>query len=237
MSGWGRVPVWTVLGVALAFGCGGRTSALEGDYGFSESGSGNVGGSVSTGAVGPTAGRSGHAGTGTAQGGSYAIGGGPIGTAGNYAGGGYPTAGRPSYGGTGVTVGGAYPIGGYGVGGTAVAGGYPIGGYGAGGYGIAGYPYTGGFSTGGFASAGAPPVDCRSCLTQSCGSELGQCFQDFGCLAIFGCMVSRGCEAFQCYNDMQCKGVIDQWGGPKGQAMGELLQTFNCAFQAGCQCN
>jgi len=204
--------------VALAFGCGGRTSALDGDYGFTESGAANQGGSsVTTGGTGSAAGRPGHAGTGTVQGGSQAVGGTRTGTAGSYTGG-YPSAGAVSYGGTGT--GGAHSVGGYG--------------YGA--YGTGGYPY-GGFPAGGFSTAGAPAQDCLSCFTQACGPQLGQCIQDFGCLAIFNCISSKGCQAYDCYTPQWCRGVIDQWGGPAGASMKEVLSAFNCAVQAGCQCN
>jgi hypothetical protein len=111
-----------------------------------------------------------------------------------------------------------------------VAGYYPggYGGYypaaGAGGY----YPVAG--------AAGYGALDCQSCLKVACSPQLSQCFNDFGCLQIFACMGANQCGNSNCYTDATCKGVIDQWGGPAGQSMNELLQTFVCAFQAGCQC-
>jgi hypothetical protein len=80
-------------------------------------------------------------------------------------------------------------------------------------------------------------VDCQSCLFQSCGFELNQCFLDYGCLSIFTCTQDSGCQAFECYTEGQCRGVIDDWGGPGGYSMGLLLQAFSCAFQSGCPCN
>lgn len=138
------------------------------------------------------------------------------------------------YGGVAGTHVGGY--GGYVAGHGGVAGGYP-GGYGGyiGGYGgsiiFGGY---GGGVVGGF--AGAPPDDCLSCLRDNCSPQFLSCFQDFGCLSIFACMQGTGCQAFECYTDQYCKGVIDEWGGPNGKPMSELLQTFTCAFQSGCQC-
>jgi hypothetical protein len=123
-----------------------------------------------------------------------------------------PVAGRPTRGGSG-SVGGSV-----GVAGAVTVGGQPgFGGYG--GYG------------------GQPPRDCLQCIGQACSAQLITCFQDFGCLSIFDCMQGTGCQAFECYTDQYCRATIDQWGGPNGQAMTELLQTFTCALQAGCQCN
>ena len=81
------------------------------------------------------------------------------------------------------------------------------------------------------------PVNCETCLNRSCSAELGQCFNDFGCLSIFTCMQQTGCQAFQCYSEGWCRDVIDQWGGPAGDSMGRLLGAFTCAFQSGCPCN
>jgi hypothetical protein len=104
---------------------------------------------------------------------------------------------------------------------------------GAGGY----YPVSGAggyYPTGGY--GGYSGLDCQSCIKTACTPQLVQCFNDFGCLSIFGCMTSNQCQSFNCYTDATCKGVIDQWGGPSGPAMQELLQTFVCAFNAGCEC-
>ena len=217
--------------MSLAAGCGGRTSALEGDYGYTEggsnsfSGSGNEGGTVSPlGGTASVAGRPGHA--GSSHGGTRAVGGNGAGGTSIYPVGGY--GGSQVYPTGGSYIGGSGPIGGYGgySGSYSGAGGYS-------GYPFGGYAGFGGYPVGGF---GGAPQDCQSCLTQACAPEVAQCFQDFGCLSIFGCIASRGCQPFQCYTDAQCKGVIDQWGGPAGASMTELLQTFSCAFQAGCQC-
>jgi hypothetical protein len=79
--------------------------------------------------------------------------------------------------------------------------------------------------------------DCETCLNRSCGNQLAACYQDFGCLSIYSCMDATGCDAFQCYTDGQCRGVIDQWGGPGGYSMGVLLTAYSCAIQSGCPCN
>jgi hypothetical protein len=129
--------------------------------------------------------------------------------------------GQPGFGGYGGAI---YPTGGY----AGYGGGFPIAGYG----GYAGVPI-GGY--GGY--GGQPPRDCLQCIGQSCSTQLITCFQDFGCLSIFDCMQSTGCQAFQCYTDQYCRTTIDQWGGPNGAAMSELLQTFTCALQSGCECN
>jgi len=128
--------------------------------------------------------------------------------------------GAPSYG--GYYPGGAYPVAGYG--GTFTVGGY----YGG------GFPVGGTFAVGGY---GGGPQDCAQCLFNRCNEPFSACLQDFGCLSILSCMQSKGCQAFECYTDQYCRGTIDEWGGPAGQSMNELLQTFSCAVQAGCECN
>jgi hypothetical protein len=211
MSGWGRVLFSIGFGILVVSGCGGRTGTLEDDYGGGAENSGAQGGSVSRSGSGPVAGR-------PTRGGSGNIGG------------------TVGVGGAGVV--GGYPSGGYGFGGYGGAVIYPSGGY-------AGVPFGGyaGVPFGGYAGApiggygGQPPVDCLQCIGQSCSAQLITCFQDFGCLSIFDCMQSTGCQAFQCYTDQYCRTTIDQWGGPNGPAMSELLQTFTCALQAGCQCD
>jgi hypothetical protein len=238
MSGWGRVSFLIGIGTLVGVGCGGRTGALEGDYGSGADNTGASGGSSSV------AGHSSHAGSIGTTGGSAVV----------------PSGGYPMAGGAPSGYAGSYPVpvGGYGYGGYGYAGSYPVGGYGYGGYGYAGYPTAtggavsyGGYATGGYATggtfgyagsasvagAGPYPGDCATCLRNACAPPLVQCLQDFGCLSILGCMQSSGCQAFQCYSDQYCKDTIDQWGGPGGQSMQELLQTFSCAFQAGCQCN
>jgi len=223
MSGWGRISF--LLGAAIVFGlgCGGRTGALEG-----EDGSGADAGSSTAGAS-PVAGRDNRGGTGSVAG-SVGV------------------AGRPGTGGTGIGFGGAYPGGGYGTGGAVYPGGgyagYPIagtfsvGGYGFGGtYAQGGFGFGGTYAQGGFGTGGRGPQACGECLLQSCSLPLSQCLQDFGCIAILSCMQSMGCQAFECYSPDYCQKTIDDWGGPSGQSMNELLQTFSCAVQAGCPCN
>lgn len=153
---------------------------------------------------------------GTGTGGPYPVGGF------SYAGSGY--AGYPTTGGV-VSYGGMPAYGGTpGYGGVSY-GGYPVGGT---------FGYAGTFSTGG---SGGSPLECVSCLRDSCAPTLVQCLQDFGCVSIFDCMQSSGCQAFECYSDQYCKATIDQWGGPTGPSMQALLKTFSCAFEAGCECN
>jgi hypothetical protein len=230
MSGWGRISFLLGVGVALGAGCGGRTATLEGEYGTGdEGGSVGVAGTVSRGGASSVAGRPSRGGRGNVAG--------SVGVAGAYAMGGYGTGGAVVYptGGT-FAFGGAYPVAGYG--GYVSGGAYPIGGYGGysvggyGGYSVGGY---GGYSVGGFAGQGG--LACGECLRQACAPALSQCLQDFGCISILSCMQSKGCQAFQCYSDAYCRDTIDQWGGPAGQSMSELLQTFSCAVQAGCPCN
>lgn len=236
MSGWGRISLLIGTGILLGAGCGGRTGALEGGYG--SDGSGAEAGSIATAGSSSVSGRGNRGGVGNVAGsvgfaGStpVPVGGTGIGFGGAYPGGGYPVGGY-GYGGTVV-----YPGGGYG--GTVV---YPGGGYGGtfnvGGYG--GYYGFGGTSTypqGGFGAGGQGPQACGQCLLQACSVPLTQCLQDFGCISILSCVQSMGCQAFECYSDQYCRGTIDQWGGPFGQSMNELLQTFTCAVQAGCPCN
>ncbi len=231
MSGWGRVSHLIAVGLLAALGCGGRTDALAGDYSAGANDTGASGGSSSI------AGNSSQGGSSvTVTGGTGVV----------YPNGGYATGGDVSYA-------GGYPVGGYGYGGNVgYAGSYPIGGYGyagyptgGGGYATGGYGYGGtfgsagtfGYAGSGVAGTGTNPGDCATCLRNACAPPLIQCLQDFGCLSILGCMQASGCQAFQCYSDQYCKNTIDQWGGPAGQSMQELLQTFTCAFQAGCECN
>jgi hypothetical protein len=208
MSGWGRVLFSVGFGVLVAAGCGGRTGTLEDDYAGGAENTAAQGGSVSRSGSGPVAGR-------PTRGGSGSVGG-SVGVAGAVT-----VGGQPGFGGYGGAI---YPTGGY----AGYGGGFPVAGY----AGYAGVP-VGGY--GGY--GGQPPRDCLQCIGQACSAQLITCFQDFGCLSIFDCMQSTGCQAFQCYTDQYCRTTIDQWGGPNGQAMTELLQTFTCALQAGCQCD
>lgn len=224
MSGWGRISFLIGAGVLLGAGCGGRTGALDGEFG-----DGADGGALSRG--GSSAGRSNRGGAGA--GGTVR----PVGGTASQAG--APLGG---YGGTTP-----YPVGGYG--GFGVAGTFAVGGYGGygfggtfgvagyGGFGVAGSAPLGGTGVGGFSVGGQGPQACGTCLLQSCTAPLVQCLQDFGCLSIFNCMQTTGCQAFQCYSQRYCKDTIDQWGGPKGEPMSELLSTFSCAVTAGCPCN
>jgi hypothetical protein len=232
MSGWGRIALLIGVGVSLGAGCGGRTGALDDEFGSGADGSGA---SASQGGKSSVAGKSGRAGTGTVAG-SVSYGGtvnGFGGTAiyGGY-GGYYPTGGAYPYAGYGgyYPTGGTYPIpvggyGGYGYGGT-----FPVGGYYGGGFPVGGY--------GGFSSSGAGGVDdCLQCINNNCSFTFAKCLTDFGCISILSCMQSTGCQAFECYSDQYCRTTIDQWGGPTGPAMTNLLQIFSCAVQSGCDCN
>jgi hypothetical protein len=228
MSGWGRVVFSIGLGLLVVAGCGGRTGTLEDEYGGGAENSGAQGGSVSRSGSGPGAGRPSRGGTGNLAGnaGASIVGGYGYGGYGGYGYAGYGGYGYAGYGGYGYAGAVIYPSAGYA--GYPIGGGYPVAGYG-------GYAVGGGFPGGGY--AGQAPVDCLQCIGQSCSAQLITCFQDFGCLSIFDCMQSTGCQAFQCYTDQYCRTTIDQWGGPNGAAMSELLQTFTCALQAGCQCD
>jgi hypothetical protein len=218
MKGWGKVPGYVAFSFVLAAACGGRTNALEGEYtGYGADGMGAEAGSLG----GASAGRGGGS---SGRGGARPIGGRPAAGYGGVAGdepGGY----------AGIPLGGYYP-GGYG----GVGGYYPGGyaGFYPGGYG--GIPYGGfaGVPFGGFGGAGQ---DCQSCLKNACTGQLVQCLSDFGCISIFTCMQQTGCNGFQCYQPDACKKVIDQYGGPNGNSMNELLQVVVCGFTAGCQCN
>lgn len=211
MSGWGRISLLISAGVLLGAGCGGRTGALDGDFSEGADGAGAEAGNVSQGGSASVAGRTSRGGRGNVAG-STAVGG-------TYSPGGYGTGGAV-----------VYPVAGYG-GTFAFGGAYPVAGYG-GYYPVAGY---GGYSFGGYGGPG--PEACGQCLREACSPALTQCLQDFGCIAILSCVQSKGCEAFECYSDQYCRPVIDQWGGPAGQSMNALLQTFSCAVQAGCPCN
>ncbi len=219
MSGRGRVSSLVAGATLVALGCGGRTGALEGDY---SAGADNTGASGGSSSVSGHSNRGGSAATTGGSGVVYPAGGSSVV---------YPNGGAVGYaGGYPVPVGGNNGYGGA----IGYAGSYATGGYGYGGFGYAGtFGYAGSISVGG----GSTYPDCQTCLRNACAPPLIQCLQDFGCVSILGCMQSTGCEAFQCYSDQYCKGTIDQWGGPAGQSMQELLQTFSCAFQAGCQCN
>jgi len=231
MSGWGRFSFLIGVGVVLGAGCGGRTGALDSDYNWGADGGGAEAGSVSSGGTSSVAGRTGRGGRGNVAGnaatagapsfGGYGTGGAVVypvaGYAGTYSfGGSYPGAGFAGY----FPTGGSYPT----------AGSYPVGGYG--GYSFGGF---GGYAFGGF--GGQPQDACGPCLLRACAAPLTECLQDFGCIAILSCVQSRGCEAFECYSDQFCKGVIDQWGGPAGESMSTILQTFSCAVKSGCPCN
>ncbi len=209
MKGWGSVSLFLAFGVFMAAGCGGRTGALYDDGVEPGDEAGNSFGNTGTGGSVGTAGRPGRAGS-RSTGGA-----GPI-----------PTGGAPAYGGAYGTA-GVYPGGAYNTAG-AYTGGY--GGYSFGGV----NGFGGAFVTGGF--GGIPPIDCQTCIFQSCGDALSACFQDFGCLSIFACLQATGCEAFQCYDPKTCGPVVDQWGGPGGPSMSLLLNSVSCAITSGCPC-
>jgi hypothetical protein len=210
MIGWGKFPGFIALGLVLSAACGGRTDALEGDYsGSAADGAGADAGTPAAG--GSSAGRPGHGGT--------------TGTAGSR-----PTAGTHQGGspaGGAYTTGGVSPAGGAYTGGTFGTGGtFPVAG-----------TFTGGTSFGGFATGGSGPFgDCQSCLKSACSGQLVQCLSDFGCISIFSCMQQSRCLGFECYSPDTCQKVIDQYGGPNGASMNELLQIVACGFTAGCQC-
>jgi hypothetical protein len=212
MNGWGRAVFLVTVGLALGAGCGGRTgSPYDGDYDPDPEGGTNPGAAGS---------------------------GGRPGTAGKSTGGSRPgTGGRPiagdSFGGAPGTAGGISPSGGFATGGVA---GFPTGGFAFGGFG--GGSFAGAFPTGGFAGfAGGPPQDCQQCILQTCGGSLQQCFQDFGCIAIFTCVAQTGCDTFDCTSPDTCGPVIDQFGGPFGPSMSTLLDVVSCTLTSGCPCN
>jgi hypothetical protein len=222
MKGWGRAPFLTVLGLVAASGCGGRTDSFDdyydGDYG-DEGGSSAA---IAGGGAAATAGKPSKG--GAAVGGSKPVGGKGNGTSGSSTGG-VSVAGTPPVGGVGAggasnSFGGSMVVGGFG-------GTFPLGGFG-------GFGAIGGTDLGGF---GGEPQDCQSCLLQSCSSQFIECIQDFGCISIIACAQASGCQGIDCYRDKFCKGVIDQWGGPAGPSMNELLKTFACAANSGCGCN
>jgi hypothetical protein len=217
MKGRGSLPSLIVLGLLVAVGCGGRTDSF-GDY----YGSGNGDDDDDSG------------GSAIAGGGATSIGGKPA-KAGTHSGGTKPVGGK---GGT-TSVAGSAPAGGsigvggtINVGGTISTGGSPFGGFG----GTISFGGFAGSTFGGFAGFGGEP-DCQTCVLQACGSQLIECVQDFGCIAIIGCAQATGCTGINCYSDKYCKGVIDEWGGPAGSSMNELLQTFACTVNSGCSCN
>jgi hypothetical protein len=198
--------LWFGWGSAMVAGCGGRTGALDELYG--DEGGAAMSGSSSGGTRAGTAGRGGT---------SNVAGTRPVGGAAPVAGAGGVTTG--GFGGT--VVGGTFGFGG------TVVGGMPSGGVG----GFAGFPGGGVGPVGGTGS-----LDCQTCLTQACTPQLAQCFQDFGCIAIFGCVVNTGCNTLECYSPMFCKDIIDQFGGPAGGSMSQVLDVVGCALNSGCQC-
>lgn len=222
MKGWGRASVLTLVGLALAMGCGGRTNTLDdGMYGDDDDnvgasgGTATQGGAGTVGGVAPRGGTSTRGGTTSRAGASTRGGSGPV-----------PIGGVGPGGGTGPVPHGGSNFGGFGGAvvtggtGTAFGGATTIGGTG---------------QIGGFGGTG--PQSCISCLQQSCTDEFVQCFQDAGCVSIFACVQQTGCNGLRCYRDEFCKGVIDQWGGPAGPSMKSLLQTVTCAVGSGCSCN
>jgi hypothetical protein len=149
-------------------------------------------------------------------------------------------AGRPGRAGAGNTGGaGPNPSGGFSsVGGSYVTAGTSSGGTGFGGLGFGGFGFGGTTGVAGsFATGGFPSDSCQTCIFQTCGDTLGQCLQDFGCIAILACAQATGCQAFQCYNPMTCGPIIDDAGGPGGPSMSLLLKSLSCVVTSGCPCN
>lgn len=168
------------------------------------------------------------------EGGSSGSGGSSAGTGGAGA---SPQGGTRPMGGT-RAVGGSAPLAGRGGGATGGVG--PLGGSSFGGVGgtvVGGVGGVGAFSGGGFgAVGGTSPLDCQTCLTLACTPQLAQCFQDPGCIAIFGCVATTGCNTLECYTPMYCKNIIDQFGGPTGSSMSQVLDVVGCAINSGCDC-
>lgn len=149
-------------------------------------------------------------------------------------------SGSTSGGGAGTTGQGGSRAGSRPTGGTAPTAGVTFGGTGTAGFaagpsgGVGGTTATAGSPTAGFGGLG--PIDCQACLTRACTPQVAQCFQDFGCVAIFGCVVSAGCNPLECYSPMFCKNVIDQFGGPTGDSLRQVLDVVSCAVNSDCQC-
>ncbi len=77
---------------------------------------------------------------------------------------------------------------------------------------------------------------CGQCLCNNCLPQLQQCLGDFGCLAIISCIEETGCEGGACYSPMNCKGVIDTFGGINGQSLKTVTNLFACGTLDGCPC-
>lgn len=214
MNGWGRVVFLLTAGLVLGAGCGGRTG-MPYDESYDPDPTAGDGGTPSSGGRPSTAGK----------GGTRTTGGRPNPSGG--VGGVVSTGGAISFGGT-------VPVGGFGTAGGFPTGGFNFGGF-AGGFPTGGFSFGGAFPTGGVGGGG--PFDCQSCVLQTCGDELLQCFSDFGCLSILGCVQATGCDSFNCYSPDTCGPVIDQWGGPFGPSMNALLETVSCTLTSGCPCN
>lgn len=210
MKGWGSVACLIGLGLSIASGCGSRTGGFD-DFYYGDDDDDDGNGGTPIGGAGPVAGK-------PSKGGTPAV------------------AGKPSKGGT--ATGGSRPIGGSVTGGTGPIGGTGIVG-GTGGTGFGGFVFGGeaGFGAAPLGGFGGVPQSCQTCLFESCSGQFLQCLQDIGCIEIIACAQQAGCQGIDCYDPNTCKKVIDRWGGPAGDSMKELLQTFGCAANAGCPCS
>jgi polyvinyl alcohol dehydrogenase (cytochrome) len=80
--------------------------------------------------------------------------------------------------------------------------------------------------------------EVESCGCDRCACELERCRAVPGCMAVRKCAIDTGCATapLSCYLGAAspCKEVIDQHGGPTGQATMTSVQVGDCALKKGC---
>lgn len=77
--------------------------------------------------------------------------------------------------------------------------------------------------------------DCQFCTCDACYDEWTSCDANAGCLDILACADKSGCSGIQCYLG-PCQQVIDQNGGPFGNAANAAQAVGQCRSGANCPC-
>jgi hypothetical protein len=75
---------------------------------------------------------------------------------------------------------------------------------------------------------------CETCACDNCLSQLMACELDIGCVAIRICAQANNCTGIDCLGP--CGTVIDNHGGPFGDAAGLATAVSDCVEGAGCGC-
>jgi hypothetical protein len=81
------------------------------------------------------------------------------------------------------------------------------------------------------------PVDaCQQCGAASCPDERAACCATPGCPTIIACAREKNCNGTDCYKPETCQAVIDEHGGPIGDAVAAAAPLGECAAMSCPEC-